>query len=145
VLIEDGQGDHLVINASDFDASKHTLFVAPTAATFAPTLEQFVAAGYKPQHYPPQGFPAVDTAGLRAYRASVAAVAAPEPTAGAIDSYTEAPATVADEAAVAPLDAPETVHDRQAIAAAMEDTVEPAAVPAVSAIDEALARRKGRR
>lgn len=36
-----------------------------------PTLEAFVEAGYKPEHYPPEGFAERDSPGLRDYRATV--------------------------------------------------------------------------
>lgn len=129
-----------IINARDFDPAVHVKVEPPTAAAFAPTLEQFVAAGYAPGLYPPAGCPEVDSEGLRAYRAGQAASSAPSaPAAGSIDAYEalspDAGQAAADEAHGAPA---EVVTDRQAIAAAMEDTVE----PTVSAIDEALARKK---
>jgi hypothetical protein len=38
-----------------------------------PTLEQYVAAGYKPENYPPQGYAEKASPGLEAWRASVRA------------------------------------------------------------------------
>lgn len=45
---------------------------APAAAkkprTDGPTLEEFVAAGYKPENYPPDGYAEKPSAGLEAFR-----------------------------------------------------------------------------
>lgn len=44
---------------------------APTAPrTDGPTLEEFVAAGYKPENYPPSGYAERPSAGLDEYRAA---------------------------------------------------------------------------
>lgn len=139
VQIEDGAGGYLVINACDFDAARHTKLIDPDPAHFAPTLEQFTAAGYLPAQYPPVGFPEVASPGLTAYRASL--VAATQAAPGDTAAYDDVPAVAAPATAVVvPQAAVEVVRDRAAIAAQMADTIEPGA--SVSAIDEALARRK---
>jgi hypothetical protein len=40
----------------------------PALRTDGPTLEEFISAGYKAEHYPPQGYAEKDSEGLRAYR-----------------------------------------------------------------------------
>lgn len=71
VVIESENGP-VIINESDFNPSIHKLAntdselmekVADTLRTDGPTVEEFVAAGYRAENYPPQGYESRSTAG----------------------------------------------------------------------------------
>jgi hypothetical protein len=74
VKIEDPDkpGDYLVVASRDFDPSKHRLFIAGAGAAVlrqdGPTFEEFLAAGHKPEAYPPAGYAEKPSAALEAFR-----------------------------------------------------------------------------
>jgi len=75
--------------------------------TDGPTIEQFVAAGYKDEFYPPTGYAEQDSPGLDAYKAAQAAGG------GAVDNIVEVNAATAIEL----IQAATTVDDLDLLAA----------------------------
>jgi hypothetical protein len=70
-----------------------------------PTFEQFVAAGYKPEDYPPDGYDEIPSPGLEEFRALQAAMATAEPQRGVVtgDRATEQVETPAPAAEAQPV------------------------------------------
>ena len=94
-------GDFLVV--SDADASGYTPFDQPAPLPLGPTIEEYVAAGYSAETYPPMGYAEVASPGLDAYRASLTAEREQqEPTPAAADVVAPAEETSQAEPPAAP-------------------------------------------
>lgn len=107
----------------DFDPAVHTLYdptAPPALREDGPTLEEWCAAGYQAEHYPPQGYAEKPSPALTVYRENgwepVAPVVRAEPV---VDEPIAAePETTAAEAVTIPAaDEPKPAVDETAVPA----------------------------
>jgi hypothetical protein len=90
IYVPEHPDKRVVMNAADFDEKVHVRFEeyektrgrnddprnADGKRTNGPTIEEWVKAGYRPEHYPPGDYAEKPSPGLDAYRAEQAAAAA---------------------------------------------------------------------
>lgn len=62
-------GDMMIINATDFDPKLHDPLDGKGNERSSPTVEEYVAAGYSPKNYPPEGHKEIDSPGLKVHNA----------------------------------------------------------------------------
>ena len=65
-------GDHFDMDAGYVKDMVAWGMIEDPAVTAGPTFEEWTAAGYAPEAYPPKGYPEKPSAGLTAYRAGLA-------------------------------------------------------------------------
>lgn len=62
-------GTEMIINEVDFDPKLHEAVDGKANERSSPTIEEYVAAGYQPTGYPPEGHKEVDSPGLKVHKA----------------------------------------------------------------------------